>query len=177
MFLVVSRFISIIQMAAIKEKNESVGRISSLTVQLESTKEALRKVKEDLTAKEMDLETAEKMVSDLTACLQEKESALEVTEKEIKELHSQLGSRTQELQHLKNEENRLRNVQSECETLKLQVMEKERIIDIFQKQIDIITQIVGQHSQTAGAMEVEKSQLIKELNDWKLEAQELKVCK
>ncbi|NXW86025.1 CD158 protein, partial [Alopecoenas beccarii] len=164
------------QMAAIKEKNESVGRISSLTVQLESTKETLRKVQDDLTAKQMDLETAEKTVSDLTACLQEKESALEVAEKEIKELHSQLGSRMQELQHLKSEENHLRNVQSECEALKLQVTEKERIIDVFQKQIDIITRIVGQHSRTAGAMEVEKSQLIKELNDWKLEAQELKTA-
>ncbi|XP_064918952.1 coiled-coil domain-containing protein 158 isoform X2 [Columba livia] len=164
------------QMAAIKEKNESVGRICSLTVQLESTKETLCKVKEDLTAKQVDLETAEQTVSDLTACLQEKESALELTEKEIKELHSQLGSRMQELQHLKNEENRLRDVQSECETLKLQVTEKERIIDIFQKQIDIVTQIVGQHSRTARAMEVEKSQLIKEPNDWKLEAQELKIA-
>ncbi|NWU68174.1 CD158 protein, partial [Pterocles burchelli] len=165
------------QMAAIKEKNESIGKISSLTVQLESTKEALRKVKKDLTAKEMDLETAEKTVSNLTSCLQEKESALEVTNKEIKKLQSKLGSRVQELQHLKNEEDSLRTVQSECETLKLQVLEKERIIEIFQKQIDTMTQIVGQHSRTAGAMEVEKSQLIKEINDWKLEVRELKIAK
>ncbi|XP_010076544.1 PREDICTED: coiled-coil domain-containing protein 158 [Pterocles gutturalis] len=165
------------QMAVIKEKNESIGRISSLTVQLESTKETLRKVKQDLTAKEVDLETAEKTVSNLTSCLQEKESALEVTNKEIKKLQSKLGSRVQELQHLKNEDDSLRTVQSECETLKLQVLEKERIIEIFQKQIDTMTQIVGQHSRTAGAMEVEKSQLIKEINDWKLEVRELKIAK
>ncbi|KAM6071493.1 coiled-coil domain-containing protein 158 isoform 2-T9 [Theristicus caerulescens] len=165
------------QMAAIKEKNESVGRISSLTVQLESTKETLRKVKEDLTAKQIDLETAEKTVTNLTARLQEKERALEVTNKEIKKLHSQLGSRMQELQHLKNEEDCLHNAQSGCETLKLQLLEKERIIEIFQKQIDNMTQIVGQHSRTAGAMEVEKSQLIKEINDWKLKVEELKIAK
>ncbi|KAM6136364.1 coiled-coil domain-containing protein 158 [Phoenicopterus ruber ruber] len=165
------------QMAAIKERNESIGRISSLTVQLESTKETLRKVKEDLAAKQMDLETAEKTVSSLTACLQERESSLDVTNKEMKKLHSQLGSRMQELQHLKNEEDRLHHVQSECETLKLQVLEKERIVEIFQKQIDNMTQIVGQHSRTAGAMEVEKSQLMKEINDWKLEVQELKIAK
>ncbi|KAM6206758.1 LOW QUALITY PROTEIN: coiled-coil domain-containing protein 158 [Sarcoramphus papa] len=164
------------QMAAIKEKNESIGRISSLTVQLESTKETLRKVK-DLTAKQIALETAEKTVSNLMACLQEKERALEVTNQEIKKLHSQLGSGMQELQHLKNEEDCLHNVQSECETLKLQVLEKERIIEIFQKQIDNMTQIVGQHSRTAGAMEVEKSQLIKEINDWKLKVEELKIAK
>ncbi|XP_074895041.1 coiled-coil domain-containing protein 158 isoform X3 [Buteo buteo] len=165
------------QMAAVKEKKESIGRISSLTVQLESTKETLCKVKEDLTAKQINLETAEKTLSTLTACLQEKERALEVTSKEIKKLHSQLGSRMQELQHLKNEEDRLHNVQSECETLKLQVLEKERIIEVFQKQIDNMTQIVGQSSRTAGAMEVEKSQFIKEINDWKLKVEELKVAK
>nr|XP_009933835.1 PREDICTED: coiled-coil domain-containing protein 158 [Opisthocomus hoazin] len=165
------------QIAAIKEKNESIGRISSLTVQLESTKETLRNVKEDFTAKQITLEIAEKTVSNLTARLQEKERALEVTSKEIKKLHSQRGSRMQELQHLKNEEDCLHNVQSECETLKLQLLEKERIIEIFQTQIDNMTQVVGQHSQTAGAMEVEKSQLIKERNDWKLKAEELKIAK
>ncbi|NXF36091.1 CD158 protein, partial [Nyctibius bracteatus] len=165
------------QMAAIKEKNESIGRISSLSVQLESTKETLCKVKEDLAAKRIDLETAEKTVSNLTACLQEKERALEVTNKEIKTLHSQLGSRMQELQHLKNEEDCLHDVLLECETLKLQLLEKERIIDIFQNQIDNMTQIVGQHSRTAGAMEVEKRQLIKDINDWKRKVEELKIAK
>ena len=173
----VNLYIAVFQIAAIKEKNESIGRISSLTVQLESTKETLRNVKEDFTAKQITLEIAEKTVSNLTARLQEKERALEVTSKEIKKLHSQRGSRMQELQHLKNEEDCLHNVQSECETLKLQLLEKERIIEIFQTQIDNMTQVVGQHSQTAGAMEVEKSQLIKERNDWKLKAEELKVCK
>ncbi|GAB0189464.1 coiled-coil domain-containing protein 158 [Grus japonensis] len=165
------------QVAAIKEKNESIGRISSLTVQLESTKEVLRKVKDDLTAKQIDLETAEKTVSNLTARLQEKERVLEVTDKEMKKLHSQLGNRMQELQHLKNEEDCLHNVQAECETLKLQLLEKERIVEIFQKQIGNMTQIVDQHSRTAGAMEVEKSQLTKEINDWKLKAEQLKIAK
>lgn len=40
-----------------------------------------------------------------------------------------------------------------------------------------MTQIVGQSSRTAGAMEVEKSQFIKEINDWKLKVEELQVCK
>ncbi|XP_054248187.1 coiled-coil domain-containing protein 158 [Indicator indicator] len=166
-----------LQMAAIKEKNESIGRISSLTVQLESTKETLRKVKEDLASKQIDLEAAEKTVSDLTACLQEKERALEVSHEEIKELHSQLDRRMQELHVLKNEEDRLHRVQLECETLKLQVLEKERTAEIFQKQIDSMTQVMAQHSRTAGAMEVEKSQLIKEIYDWKIKAEEVKIAK
>ncbi|XP_010284223.1 PREDICTED: coiled-coil domain-containing protein 158, partial [Phaethon lepturus] len=165
------------QMAAVKEKNESIGRISSLTVQLESTKKTLCEVKEGLRAKQIDLEAAEKTVSNLTARLQAKEGALEVADKEIKKLHSQLGSTVQELQHLKNEEDRLHHVRSECEALKVQLVEKERTIEIFQKQIDNMTQIVGQHSRTTGAIEVEKSQLIKEVNDWKLKVEELKITK
>ncbi|XP_009984292.1 PREDICTED: coiled-coil domain-containing protein 158, partial [Tauraco erythrolophus] len=163
------------QMAAIQEENESTETISSLIVQVESTKETLCKVAEDLTAKQIDLETAEKSTSNLTAHLQEKERALEVTNKEMKNLHSQLDSRMQELQHVNNEEDCSLTVQSECEMLKLQLLEKERVIEIFQEQIANMTRIVGQHSRTAGAMEVEKSQLIKEINDWKLEVEELKI--
>ncbi|KAM6429675.1 LOW QUALITY PROTEIN: coiled-coil domain-containing protein 158 [Rhynochetos jubatus] len=159
-------------MVVTKGKKESIGSISSQSVQLESTKETPREVQEDLTAEHVDLETAGKAVSNLTACLQEKDRALEGTSEEIKKLHSQLGSRMQELQHLKNEEGHLHDVQSE--TLKLQLLEKERIIEIFQKQIDNMTQTVGQHGRTAGAMEAEKSQLVKERSDWELKAEELK---
>ncbi|KAM8808229.1 coiled-coil domain-containing protein 158 [Eudromia elegans] len=165
------------QMAAIKEKNESIERISSLTVQLDSNKEMLRKVREDLKAKQMNLEAAERTISNMTTCLQEKERAIDVTNKEIKKLRAQVGSRMQELQHLKNEGDRLHSVQSECDTLRLQVVEKERMIGIFQKQIDNMTQMVDQHSRAAGAMEVEKSQLMKEICDWKLEVQQLKIVK
>lgn len=164
-------------MAAIEEKNESIGRMSSLTVQLEVTEEALGKVTEALAAKQRDLEAAEQRVSDLVTCLQEKERALGATSQEIRELRSQLGRRMQEVQEVKSEESCLHKVQSECEMLKLRVLEKERIIEIFQKQIDNMTRIVGQHGQTAGAMEVEKAQLKKEVNAWKLKAEELKVCK
>uniref|UniRef100_A0A8C8RS13 Coiled-coil domain containing 158 n=1 Tax=Pelusios castaneus TaxID=367368 RepID=A0A8C8RS13_9SAUR len=164
------------QMSAIKEKNESIERVSSLTAQLESTKEMLRKVIEDLTAKKINLEASERTVSDLKACLEEKERAIEMTNEEIKKLRSRVDSKLQELQHLKKEGDYLQNMQSECETLKLQVMEKEKVIEIFQKQIDNMTQIVGQHGRTAGAMEVEKSQLVKEVSDKKLEVQELKIA-
>lgn len=169
--------LAVIQVAAVKGKNESIGRISSLSVQLESTKETLHKVKEDLASKQLGLEVAERRVSDLTACLQEKERALEASREEIKELRSQLDRRLQELQHRKSEEDHLHRVQLECETLKLQVLEKERIAEIFQKQIDSMAQVVSQQSRAAGATEIEKAQLIKEVNDWKVRAEEIKVCR
>nr|XP_031544884.1 coiled-coil domain-containing protein 158 isoform X5 [Vicugna pacos] len=165
------------QMAAIQGKNESLEKVSSLTAQLESTKEMLRKVVEELTAKKMTLESSERTVSDLTASLQEKERAIEATNAEITKLRSRVDLKLQELQHLKNEGDHLRNVQTECEALRLQMAEKDRVIEILRQQIENMTQLVGQHGRTAGAMQVEKAQLEKEINDRRLELQEVKILK
>ncbi|XP_071072079.1 coiled-coil domain-containing protein 158 isoform X8 [Dasypus novemcinctus] len=165
------------QMAAIQGKNESLEKVSSLTAQLESTKEMLRKVVEELTAKKMTLESSERTVSDLTASLQEKERAIEATNAEITKLRSRVDLKLQELQHLKNEGDHLRNVQTECEALKLQMTEKDKVIEILRQQIENMTQLVGQHGRTAGAMQVEKAQLEKEINDRRLELQEFKILK
>nr|XP_020843925.1 coiled-coil domain-containing protein 158 [Phascolarctos cinereus] len=165
------------QMAAIQGKNESLEKVSALTAQLESTKEMLRKVVEELTAKKMMLEGSERTVSDLTLSLQEKERAIEATNTEITKLRSRVDLKLQELQHLKNEGDHLRNVQSECEALKVQMVEKDKVIEILRQQIENMTQLVGQHGRTAGAMQVEKTQLEKEINDRKLELQEFKIIK
>ncbi|XP_062992145.1 coiled-coil domain-containing protein 158 [Elgaria multicarinata webbii] len=163
------------QMSAIREKNESVERVASMSAQQESTKDMLHKVVEELTEKKISLEASEKHVAELTACLQEKESVIESTNEEIQKLRGRVDSKLQELHQLKSEGDCLRSVQSECESLKLQLMEKEKVVEILQKQIENMTQIVGQHSRTAGAMEMEKSQHLKEISDKKLELQELKI--
>nr|XP_012302418.1 coiled-coil domain-containing protein 158 [Aotus nancymaae] len=165
------------QMAAIQGKNESLEKVSSLTAQLESTKEMLSKVREELTAKKMTLESSERTISDLTTSLQEKERAIEATNAGITKLRSRVDLKLQELQHLKNEGDHLRNVQTECEALKLQMTEKDKVIEILRQQIENMTQLVGQHGRTAGAMQVEKAQLEQEINDRRLELQELKILK
>ncbi|XP_008691472.1 coiled-coil domain-containing protein 158 isoform X4 [Ursus maritimus] len=165
------------QMAAIQGKNESLEKVSSLTAQLESTKEMLRKVVEELTAKKMTLESSERTVSDLTVSLQEKERAIEATNSEITKLRSRVDLKLQELQHLKTEGDHLRNMQTECEALRLQMAEKDKVIEILRQQIENMTQLVGQHGRTAGAMQVEKAQLEKEINDRRLELQEFKILK
>ncbi|XP_061439359.1 coiled-coil domain-containing protein 158 [Rhineura floridana] len=163
------------QMSAIKEKNESIEKVASMTSQQESTKEMLRKVVEELTEKKVSLESAERQVAELTSCLQEKERVIEATNEEVQKLRGRVDGKLQELQQLKSEGNHLRSLQSDCESLKLQLTEKEKVIEILRKQVDNMTQIVGQHGRAAGAMEMEKSQLLKEVNDKKLELHELKI--
>nr|XP_056711764.1 coiled-coil domain-containing protein 158 [Euleptes europaea] len=163
------------QMSAMREKNESLEKVASVIAQQESTKEMLRRVVEELTEKKISLESADRQVAELTACLQEKERVIELTNDEIHKLRGRVDSKLQELQQLKNEGDHLRGLQSDCEALTLQVKEKEKVIEILRKQIDNMTQIVGQHGRTAGAMEMEKSHLLREINDKKQELQDLKV--
>ncbi|XP_063166810.1 coiled-coil domain-containing protein 158-like [Candoia aspera] len=163
------------QMSTIREKNESLERVSSLTAQQESTKEMLHKVVEELTGKNISLESAERQIYDLTSSLKEKEKVIELTNEEIQKLRGRVNSKLEELQQLKSESDHLRSVQSDCASLKIQLMEKEKVIEILQKQIESMTEIVGQHGRTAGVMETEKSRLLKKVNDKKLELQELKI--
>ncbi|XP_028599766.2 coiled-coil domain-containing protein 158 isoform X3 [Podarcis muralis] len=163
------------QMSAIKEKNESIERMASMASQQESTKEMLRKVVEELTEKKVSLDAAEKHVAELTACLQEKEKVIEATNEEIQKLRGRVDGKLQELQVLKSESDHMRSVRSDCDSLRLQVVEKEKVIEILRKQVENMTQIVGQHSRTAGSMEMEKCQLAKEVNDKKMELHELKI--
>ncbi|XP_048338667.1 coiled-coil domain-containing protein 158-like [Sphaerodactylus townsendi] len=163
------------QISAIKEKNESVEKVASLTAQQESIRDMLRGVVKELTEKKINLESAERQVADLTKCLQEKEIEIQLTNEEIQMLQGRVDSNQRELQQLKSEGHHLQSVKSDCEAFKLQVKEKEKIIEILQKQIDNMTQMVGQHGRTAGAMEMEKSQLLKEISDKKQELQELKL--
>ncbi|XP_048338669.1 coiled-coil domain-containing protein 158 isoform X2 [Sphaerodactylus townsendi] len=163
------------QMSLAKEKNESLEKVASMTSQQESTKEMLRRVVEELTEKKINLESAERQVADLTKCLQEKERVIKMTNDEIQKLQGRVDSNQRELQQLKSEGDHLQSVQADCEAFKMQAKEKEKIIEILRKQIDNMTQMVGQHGRTAGAMESEKSQLLKEINDKRQELQELKL--
>ncbi|XP_062837307.1 coiled-coil domain-containing protein 158 isoform X3 [Anolis carolinensis] len=163
------------QMSTIKEKNESIEKVASMTAQQEATKEILRKVSEELAEKKISLEAAERQVAELTLAVQQKESVIELTNEEIQKLRGRVDSKLQELQQLKNESEHLLSVQSECDSLKLQLVEKEKVVEILRKQVENMTQVIGQHSRTAGGLEMERSQLMKEANDMKLEIHELKI--
>ncbi|ETE57814.1 Coiled-coil domain-containing protein, partial [Ophiophagus hannah] len=155
------------QMSAIKERNESLERESAILAQLNSTKEKLHKTVQDLNERKLSLDSAERVIADLRCSHLEKERVIERTNDEIEKLRGRVDSKRQEFQQLKSESELLRNVQSDCESLKVQLVEKEKVIEILQKQIESMTEIVSQHGRTAGSMETEKSQLIKEVGEKK----------
>ncbi|XP_039224045.1 coiled-coil domain-containing protein 158 isoform X2 [Crotalus tigris] len=163
------------QMSAIKERNDSLERESSILAQLNSTKDKLHKTVQELSERKLSLDSAERLIADLRSSHLEKERVIERTNDEIQQLRGRVESKRQEFQQLKSESELLRSVQSDCESLKVQLMEKEKVIEILQKQIESMTEIVSQHGRTAGAIETEKSQLIKEVSEKKVEVQELKI--
>ncbi|XP_070613012.1 coiled-coil domain-containing protein 158 isoform X2 [Erythrolamprus reginae] len=163
------------QMSAIKERNDSLERESSIMSQLNSTKEKLHKVAHELSERKLSLDSAEKVISDLRSSHLDKERVIERTNSEIERLRGRVDSKRQEFEQLKNESELLRSIQSDCESLRIQLAEKEKVIEILQKQIEAMTEVVSQHCRTAGAMETEKSQLIKEVSEKKCELQELKI--
>ncbi|XP_034287128.1 coiled-coil domain-containing protein 158 isoform X4 [Pantherophis guttatus] len=163
------------QMSAIKERNDSLERESSILAQLNSTKEKLHKASQELNERKLSLDSAERVIADLRCSHLEKERVIECTNDEINKLRGRVDSKRQEFQQLKSESELLRGVQSDCESLKVQLAEKEKVIEILQKQVEGMTEIVSQHGRTAGAMETEKSQLIKEVGEKKVELQELKI--
>ncbi|KAM3831710.1 coiled-coil domain-containing protein 158 [Vipera latastei] len=163
------------QMSAIKERNDSLERESSILAQLNSTKDKLHKTVQELSERKLSLDSAERVITELRSSHLEKERVIERTNDEIQQLRGRVDSKRQEFQHLKSQSELLRSVQSDCESLKVQLMEKEKVIEILQKQIESMTEVVSQHGRTAGAMETEKSQLIKEVGEKKVELQELKI--
>ncbi|XP_026572997.1 coiled-coil domain-containing protein 158 [Pseudonaja textilis] len=162
------------QMSAIKERNDSLERESAILAQLNSTKDKLHKTVQDLNERKLSLDSAERVIAELRSSHLEKERVIERTNDEIEKLRGRVDSKREEFQQLKSESDLLRNVQSDCESLKVQLVEKEKVIEILQKQIESMTEIVSQHGRTAGSMETEKSQLIKEVGEKKVELQEMK---
>uniref|UniRef100_A0A8C6Y9J4 Coiled-coil domain containing 158 n=1 Tax=Naja naja TaxID=35670 RepID=A0A8C6Y9J4_NAJNA len=162
------------QMSAIKERNDSLERESAILAQLNSTKGKLHKTVQELNERKLSLDSAERVIADLRCSQLEKERVIERTNDEIEKLRGRVDSKRQEFQQLKSESELLRNVQSDCESLKVQLVEKEKVIEILQKQIESMTEIVSQHGRTAGSMETEKSQLMKEVGEKKVELQEMK---
>ncbi|XP_075462834.1 coiled-coil domain-containing protein 158 isoform X3 [Ascaphus truei] len=160
------------QMVAIHQNTANLQIVSS---HLESTKEALHKTVEELAAKNLSLESAERNKGDLKTRLEEKEKTLKTTMDELKKLRFQAEAKKRERQQLKSDGEQLIKVLADVEMMKLHLTEKDHIIIAMRDQVADMTRVVGQHSQRAGAMQVENAQLLGDVGDRKAEIQEIKI--
>ncbi|KAL0979632.1 hypothetical protein UPYG_G00187530 [Umbra pygmaea] len=100
---------------------------------------------------------------------------LELKTDQLKELQALLDKRNRELQVVQREWARVEEAQTcgqalraETELLKMKLEDKERVVDLLQLQIKNTTKVTEQHGHN------EKSHLINQLNEHKLEIQQLK---
>lgn len=77
---------------------------------------------------------------------------------------------------------RLEDAQSQCqilhterETLRLKLSEREKIVEFLRLQMANSTQMIAQHSRTIESLHQENSLLSNQLNQHKLEIQQLRV--
>ncbi|XP_029455596.1 coiled-coil domain-containing protein 158 isoform X2 [Rhinatrema bivittatum] len=166
-----------LKMVSIHEQNEFQDKVSLLASQLDASKEMLHEITEELSDKKKNLEKAEKSIADLTDSLTEKKKIIDATTIEIKKLYSRLDGKTHEILQLKTEVEELQNGSLEFETQKQQLVEKDKKLNIFRNQIDNLTQKVEQYSQRMDDVNLEKSNLLKIVNDKNEELHELKMEK
>ncbi|KAL2304612.1 hypothetical protein Nmel_006563 [Mimus melanotis] len=125
------------RLAATEEKKESIGRISSLIVQLEMTKEVLLKSWRIWQANRGIWRLLSKQAQLWWPVCRTRRQSLARSSGS----YSQLGSRMQE--RGRRGEGCLQ-VQWECGALKLRLLEKERITEIFQKEIGSMAKLLEQ---------------------------------
>nr|XP_033769975.1 coiled-coil domain-containing protein 158 isoform X4 [Geotrypetes seraphini] len=154
---------------AICEKNEILEKVKFLTSKLNVTEEMLRRTANELSTKQSVLETTEKT-------LQEKKKTIESSSSELSVLHSQMNRKSQDFEQLEKELSQLRKASLEAEILKRHLAEKNKEISNLQSQVENMAQIMAQHSQRANAMELEKSNLLKDFSRKEKELQELKMA-
>ncbi|KAM4048917.1 coiled-coil domain-containing protein 158 [Anomaloglossus baeobatrachus] len=161
-----------LQLRTIQEKTASLNATSS---QLKSIKDALQKTTNELTAKSQCLDHTEKSLMETRNILSEKDKSLQRVVDELKKLRLYAESKKREVQQTKADNEKMTEIQRDADTLKLLLAEKDNMIITLREQIEAMTIMIGQQNQKVEALEVDKSQLLREVSVKKAEIQDIAV--
>jgi len=78
---------------------------------------------------------------------------------------------------LEEAQSQCQGLQAERETLRLKLNDREKMIDVLRLQMESSIQTTVQHSHTIDSLQQENSLLISQLNQHKLEIQQLRVSR
>ncbi|XP_071971909.1 coiled-coil domain-containing protein 158 isoform X2 [Engystomops pustulosus] len=158
------------QLRIIQEKTASLDCTS---FQLESMKDALQKISDELTAKSQCLDHAEKCLTETRNLLAEKDRSLQCVFDELKKLRLYAESKKREVQQIRADNEKMTELQRDTDTLKLLLVEKDNMIVTLRGQIEAITHMIDQQNQKVDVLEMEKSQLLDEVAAKKCQLQDL----
>ncbi|XP_075139381.1 LOW QUALITY PROTEIN: coiled-coil domain-containing protein 158 [Leptodactylus fuscus] len=158
------------QLRAIQEK---IIILNCTFFQLESMKGALQKTSDELAAKNLCLDHAEKSLVESRKLLAEKEKSLQNVVDELKKLRMYAESKKREVQQMRAEHEKITEMQRDADTLKLLLIEKDNMIVTLREQIKAMTHMIEKQNQKVDFLEVEKSQLLDEVAVLRSEIQDL----
>uniref|UniRef100_A0A4W5QSG0 Coiled-coil domain containing 158 n=1 Tax=Hucho hucho TaxID=62062 RepID=A0A4W5QSG0_9TELE len=108
-------------------------------------------------------------------------------DEELKRVQALLEERDRELQlrqqeaqqgraRLEEAQDRCQALRAETEVLRLKLEDREKMVDLLQLQMESTTQMTVQHGRSIDSLHNEKSRLSNQLNEHKLEIQQLRTC-
>ncbi|XP_066567010.1 coiled-coil domain-containing protein 158 isoform X2 [Amia ocellicauda] len=159
------------QLADEQSKNKSLEEVACLRQELEATKDLLLRAREEL---KNDRALLEERIRDV------EEAELERKKMQVllEERGQEMMQRQEEAQHsraqLEEALDCLKSLQGEGEAVRLRLSEKEKIVNMMRQQMENVTHIAGQQSQHCETLHGEKVELLNNVNEHKLEIQQIK---
>ncbi|XP_044051326.1 coiled-coil domain-containing protein 158-like isoform X2 [Siniperca chuatsi] len=147
-----------------QQQCELQEEVKALRGQLEVAREQLRRGGEEKTRLQALLEQR----------AQERRKSQELLEEKNKELQLRQQEAQQRLAKLEEAQNQCQTLHAEGETLRLKLDDGEKMIDILRLQMESSIQMTVQQSHTIDSLHQENSLLSNQLNQHKLEIQQLK---
>uniref|UniRef100_A0A1A7W959 Coiled-coil domain containing 158 n=2 Tax=Iconisemion striatum TaxID=60296 RepID=A0A1A7W959_9TELE len=132
--------------------------------QLEVAREQLFKAGEEKTCLQALLEQEAQEVKKFQKLLQEKEEELCFRQQQTQ----------QHLVSLEDAQTQCRTLQTEQERLRLKLNDREKMVNVLRLQMESSTQMTEQHRHTTDSLQQENNLLISQLNQHKLEIQQLR---
>ncbi|XP_051278776.1 coiled-coil domain-containing protein 158-like isoform X1 [Dicentrarchus labrax] len=147
-----------------QQQCELQEEVKALRGQLEAAREQLRRGGEEKTCLQALLEQR----------VQEGRKSQELLEEKTKEHQLRQQEAQQALARLEEAQSRYQTLQADRETLRLKLDDREKMIDILRLQMESGIQMTVQHSHTIDNLHQESSLLSNQLNQHKLEVQQLR---
>ncbi|XP_041793804.1 coiled-coil domain-containing protein 158-like isoform X2 [Chelmon rostratus] len=147
-----------------QQQCELQEEVKVLRGQLEAAREQLGRAGEEKTCLQALLEQR----------AQEGRKSQELLEEKNKELQLRQHEAQQHLSRLEEAQNQCQTLHADTETLRLKLGDRDKMIDILRLQMENSIQMTVQHSHTADSLHQENNLLSNQLNQHKLEIQQLR---
>ncbi|CAB1319522.1 unnamed protein product [Coregonus sp. 'balchen'] len=149
-----------------KHQREQQEELAVLRGELELTTDQLNRARDEELRLQALKGNQDKELKRVQALLEERDRELQLRQQEVQ----QGRARLEEFQ------GRCQALRAETEVLRLKLEDREKMVDVLRLQMESTTQMTVQHGRSIDSLHKEKSCLSNQLNEHKLEIQQLRTC-